>query len=128
MVTQANIRGGQQGVTLIELMIGALVATTIIAAGYAVLTSSSKAMTTNEQTVETQQNVRVAMEFLYRDIRQAGFGMNGPVGNCPTAIVPADHTPTGPDQPGGAGGKYGGNRYGPGLDIQRRYDLDDRRV
>ena len=98
MVAQANIRSGQQGVTLIELMIGAVVATTIIAAGYAVLTSSSKAMTTNEQTVETQQNVRVAMEFLYRDIRQAGFGMNGPVGNCPTAIVPADHTPVGPDR------------------------------
>ena len=74
MVTQANIRGGQQGVTLIELMIGALVATTIIAAGYAVLTSSSKAMTTNEQTVETQQNVRVAMEFLYRDIRRQASG------------------------------------------------------
>ncbi len=98
MITQENIRSGQQGVTLIELMIGAVVATTIIAAGYAVLTSSSKAMTTNEQTVETQQNVRVAMEFLYRDIRQAGFGMNGPVGNCPTAIVPADHTPAGPDR------------------------------
>jgi type IV pilus assembly protein PilW len=98
MITQENIRSGQQGVTLIELMIGALVATTIIAAGYAVLTSSSKAMTTNEQTVETQQNVRVAMEFLFRDIRQAGFGMNGPVGNCPTAIVPADHTPAGPDR------------------------------
>jgi type IV pilus assembly protein PilW len=98
MVTQANIRGGQQGVTLIELMVGAVVATIIIAAGYAVLTSSSKAMTTSEQTVETQQNVRVAMEFLSRDIRQAGFGMNGPVGNCPTAIVPADHTPTGPDR------------------------------
>lgn len=98
MVTQANIRGGQQGVTLIELMVGALVATTIIAEGYAVLTSSSKAMTTNEQTVETQQNVRVAMEFLFRDIRQAGFGMNGPVGNCPTAIVPADHTPAGSDR------------------------------
>ena len=98
MITQENIRSGQQGVTLIELMIGAVVATTIIAAGYAVLTSSSKAMTTNEQTVETQQNVRVAMEFLFRDIRQAGFGMNGPVGNCPTAIVPADHTPAGPDR------------------------------
>ena len=98
MITQENILSGQQGVTLIELMIGAVVATTIIAAGYAVLTSSSKAMTTNEQTVETQQNVRVAMEFLYRDIRQAGFGMNGPVGNCPTAIVPADHTPAGPDR------------------------------
>ena len=98
MVTQGNIRGGQQGVTLVELMIGAVVAAIIIAAGYAVLTSSSKALTTNEQTVETQQNVRVAMEFLFRDIRQAGFGMNGPVGNCPTAVVPADNNTAGPDR------------------------------
>ena len=98
MATQGNICGGQQGVTLVELMVGAVVASLVIAAGYAVLTSSSKALTTNEQTIETQQNVRVAMEFLFRDIRQAGFGMNGPVGNCPTAIVPADHTPTGPDR------------------------------
>jgi len=122
MVTQGNIRGGQQGMTLVELMIGAVVATTIIAAGYAVLTSSSKALTTNEQTVETQQNVRVAMEFLFRDIRQAGFGMNGPVGNCPTAILPADNNTAGPDQPGGAGGKSGGNSHGPTLDTQQRYD------
>ena len=98
MVTRGNIRGGQQGVTLVELMIGAVVATTIIAAGYTVLTSSSKALTTNEQTVETQQNVRLAMEFLFRDIRQAGFGMNGPVGNCSTAIVPADNNTAGPDR------------------------------
>lgn len=98
MVTQGNIRGGQHGVTLVELMVGAVVAATIIAAGYAVLTSSSKALTTNEQTVETQQNVRVAMEFLFRDIRQAGFGMNGPVGNCPTAVVPADNNTAGPDR------------------------------
>jgi type IV pilus assembly protein PilW len=98
MVTQGKIRGGQQGVTLVELMIGAVVAAIIIAAGYAVLTSSSKALTTNEQTVETQQNVRVAMEFLFRDIRQAGFGMNGPVGNCPTAVVPADNNTAGPDR------------------------------
>lgn len=95
MVTQGNIRGGQHGVTLIELMVGAVVAVIVIAAGFAVLTSSSKALTTNEQTIETQQNVRVAMEFLFRDIRQAGFGMNGPVGNCSTAIVPADNNPLG---------------------------------
>lgn len=98
MVTQGNIRGGQHGVTLIELMVGAVVAAIVIAAGFAVLTSSSKALTTNEQTIETQQNVRVAMEFLFRDIRQAGFGMNGPVGNCSTAIVPADHNTAGPDR------------------------------
>ena len=98
MVTQGSIRGGQHGVTLIELMVGAVVATIIIAAGFAVLTSSSKALTTNEQTVETQQNVRMAMEFLFRDIRQAGFGMAGPVGNCSTAIVPADNNTAGTDK------------------------------
>lgn len=98
MVTQGNILGDQRGVTLVELMVGAVVAAAVIAAGFAVLTSSSKALTTNEQTSETQQNVRVAMEFLFRDIRQAGFGMTSPVGNCPTAIVPADNNPTGTDQ------------------------------
>jgi len=36
MVTQENIRESQHGVTLIELMIGALVTVTIIAAGFAV--------------------------------------------------------------------------------------------
>lgn len=96
MAAQETLRKSQLGVTLVELMIGVVVATTVIAVGFAVLTSSNKALTTNEQTVETQQNVRVAMEFLYRDIRQAGFGMNGPVGNCPTAIVPADNNPTNP--------------------------------
>lgn len=98
MVVQETLRESQLGVTLIELMIGVVVATTVIAAGFAVLTTSNKALTTNEQTVETQQNVRVAMEFLYRDIRQAGFAMNGPVGNCATAIVPADHNTAGPDR------------------------------
>lgn len=98
MVRQGSIRGSQQGVTLVELMVGVVVASIIIAAGFAVLTSSSKAVTTNEQTVETQQNVRMAMEFLFRDIRQAGFGMIGPVGNCPTAIVPADNNTAGPDR------------------------------
>ena len=98
MVRQGSIRGSQQGVTLVELMVGVVVASIIIAAGFAVLTSSSKALTTNEQTVEIQQNVRVGMEFLFRDIRQAGFGMVGPVGNCPTAIVPADNNAAGPDR------------------------------
>ena len=98
MVTRGSIRQGQHGVTLIELMVGALVTAVIITAGFSVLTSSSKAVTTNGQTVETQQNVRMAMEFLFRDMRQAGFGMVGPVGNCPTAIVPADNNTAGPDR------------------------------
>lgn len=89
----------QRGVTLVELMIGAVVAALVVAAGLAMLTMSEKAMRTSEQTIDTQQNVRLAMELLSRDLRMAGYGpMSGPVGNCPSAVVPADHTVTGPDR------------------------------
>lgn len=88
----------EQGFTLIELMIGVVLTATVVAAGYAVLASSEKSVTANQQTVETQQNVRMAMDFLFQDLRQAGFGMTGPVGLCPTAIVPTDNNPAGPDR------------------------------
>lgn len=79
-------------------MVGVVVTAMVVGAGYAVLTSSEKAVTANQQIVETQQNVRMAMDSLFRDIRQAGFGMNGPVGLCPIAIVPADNRVEGPDR------------------------------
>lgn len=88
----------EQGFTLIELMIGVVLTATVVAAGYAVLASSEKSVTANQQTVETQQNVRMAMDFLFQDLRQAGFGMTGPVGLCPTAIVPTDNNSAGPDR------------------------------
>lgn len=88
---------GEQGVTLVELMIGAVVASIIVAAGFMMLTASQKSTQANDQTVETQQNVRIAMDLLSHDIKHAGFGSVGPVGACPTAIVPLDHTPAGPD-------------------------------
>lgn len=87
----------EQGVTLIELMVGIVVALVVVVAGFTILTTSQKSTQANDQTVETQQNVRIAMDLLSRDIKHAGFGMTGPVGTCATAIVPLDHTPTGAD-------------------------------
>lgn len=98
-----NIRGMkpslamEQGVTLIELMVGIVVALVVVVAGFTILTTSQKSTVANDQTVETQQNVRIAMDLLSRDIKHAGFGMTGPVGACATAIVPLDHTPAGAD-------------------------------
>ena len=91
------LHGGQQGFTLIELMIGLVIATIIIAAGFTALTSSNKATQINDQTAQAQQNARIAMELLSHDIKMAGFGMTGAVGNCATAIVPADFNTTGND-------------------------------
>jgi type IV pilus assembly protein PilW len=87
----------EQGVTLVELMVGIVVALVVVVAGFTILTTSQKSTQANDQTVETQQNVRIAMDLLSRDIKHAGFGMTGPVGACATAIVPLDHTSTGAD-------------------------------
>lgn len=87
----------QAGITLVELMFAGTIAVGIVAAGFAVVTSFEKSNATTGQTGETQQNVRNAMEMISRDIRQAGFGSIGAVGNCPTAIVPQDNAVAGPD-------------------------------
>ncbi|MEQ1681533.1 MAG: hypothetical protein ABL950_13150 [Nitrospira sp.] len=87
----------QDGMTLVELMFAGTIAVGIVAAGLAVVTSFERSNATTGQTGETQQNVRNAMEMIARDIRQAGFGVQGQVGNCPRAIVPLDHTVAGPD-------------------------------
>jgi type IV pilus assembly protein PilW len=88
----------QAGFTLIELMVGMVVAVIVVAAAFTILTTTSKALRANEQIVDTQQNVRMAMELLTRDIKLAGFGSPGvAIGNCNNAIVPADQNATGVD-------------------------------
>jgi len=86
-----------RGFTLIELLIALIITSIIVLAGFTILTTSNKATRANTQTVATQSNVRSAMELMSRDLKMAGFGMTGPVGNCPTAIVPSDNTPAGAD-------------------------------
>ena len=99
----------ERGFTLIELMISIVISSVIVAGGYTVLTTTHKATISNERAVGTQQNIRVAMELIARDIKQAGYGMptapntpvGGTVGNCATgaggttsaAIRPVDNNP-----------------------------------
>jgi type IV pilus assembly protein PilW len=92
----------QAGLTLIEMMMAILISTVVVAAGFAILTSTSKAVRANNQTVDLQQNIRMAMILIEHDIKDAGFGMTGQVGNCAaggiaSAIVPQDNKPAGAD-------------------------------
>ena len=88
----------QAGFTLIDLMIGLVVATIVVAAAFTILTTTSKALRANEQVVGAQQNIRMAMELLTRDIKLAGFGNPGvTIGNCNYPIVPQDQNVTGAD-------------------------------
>ncbi len=89
---------GQRGFTLVELMIGLAVTVVVVAAGFTVLTTTQKATHANDQVANTQQSARIAMDLLSRDIKQAGYGMIGPVGACGSAIMPGDNDPTGPDK------------------------------
>jgi type IV pilus assembly protein PilW len=86
------------GFTLIELVVGMAVAVIVIAAAFTILTTTSKSLRANEQIVDTQQNLRVAMQLLVRDLKISGFGNPGvAVGNCTSSIVPADQNVTGVD-------------------------------
>lgn len=87
----------ESGFSLVELMAGVVIALVVVSAGFTAMTSSNKAALVNDQAAETQQNVRLTMELLSRDIKMAGFGMTAPVGACNTAIVPTDNTPAGAD-------------------------------
>ena len=85
----------ERGFTLVEMMISIVISTVIVAAGYTILTTTHKATISNERAVGTQQNVRVAMELIARDIKQAGFGLpeapnlpvGGTAGNCATGAA-----------------------------------------
>ncbi|WP_455378377.1 PilW family protein [Petrachloros mirabilis] len=88
----------EAGFTLIELMVGMVIAVIIGAAAFTILTTTSKSLRANEQIVDTQQNIRLATEILARDFKMAGFGNPGvTIGNCTNVIVPLDQTPTGTD-------------------------------
>lgn len=89
--------GQECGFTLIEMMVAVLVTSVVVAAGFTILTTTMRATQANDQAVGTQQNARMAMQLLARDIKVAGFGFVGPVGACSTAVVPNDNNAAGAD-------------------------------
>jgi len=64
----------QKGVTLIELMIG-MVITALLGAGvYRTFVGQQHTYEVQDQVVDVQQNVRMAISRVVRDVRMAGFG------------------------------------------------------
>jgi type IV pilus assembly protein PilW len=68
----------QNGFTLIELLVGVVLASIVGLAAFVIFWSSDKSYKLQEGVGESQQNVRVAMDRLARDIRMAGFGLPDP--------------------------------------------------
>ncbi|MBI3356635.1 MAG: prepilin-type N-terminal cleavage/methylation domain-containing protein, partial [Nitrospirae bacterium] len=97
----------EEGFTLVEMMITAVISAVIIGAGLATLTGGNRATIVSNVVADTQQNVRAAMDLIAADLKVAGFGMIGQIGACAIGgnaapLVPQDNTPggadTGPDR------------------------------
>lgn len=83
--------------TLIELLVALGIFSIVSLAAFSVLSSSQQAAVMNDQTVQVQQNVRLAMDLVSRDIRMAGFGnpAAGSVAGCTNHINATDNNTTG---------------------------------
>ena len=61
------------GFTIIELLVALSISSILIAAAYRTFTAQQKVYHVQNQVMEMQQGVRVAMDILARDIRMGGF-------------------------------------------------------
>ena len=71
-----RVMGNQRGFTLVELMAAVLITVVIVAATMTTVVTSNRANVVNSQVADTQQNVRLAIDLLGRDIKLAGFNYN----------------------------------------------------
>ena len=94
------------GLTLIELLIALAVSSFVMAGLYRTLIGQQKTYTVQEQVVDAQQNVRVAVDRMTREIRMAGYrkdllataGQISTFTNIITPVNNANHIEKGDDQ------------------------------
>ena len=68
----------EKGFSLVELLISMVIATVVGLAGFVIFSTSNWTYKVQEDIAEAQQNVRVAMDRIAKDIRLAGFGLPSP--------------------------------------------------
>jgi len=69
-----SVRGRKQrGFSLIELMVGVALMGLVAMAIFSLYLTSQRSATSQSQVVDVQQNVRVALQQMTRDVRMAGF-------------------------------------------------------
>jgi type IV pilus assembly protein PilW len=84
----------EAGVTLVELLVAGAAFTLVSLAAFAVLQSGQRSAVMNDQTVQVQQNVRLGMDLVARDLRMAGFGnpiAGGLPAGCAGIINPTEN-------------------------------------
>jgi prepilin-type N-terminal cleavage/methylation domain-containing protein len=89
----------KSGVTLIELLIALVLSSILTAALYRSFISQQKTYTVQDQVAEMQQNIRVAMGQMTKEIRMAGYGGDmlsifGHINGFTDIITPGSNTIT----------------------------------
>jgi prepilin-type N-terminal cleavage/methylation domain-containing protein len=91
----------KRGLTLIELLIVLVISSILIAGIYRTFIQQQHTYTVQEQVVDMQQSLRIAINQMVREIRMAGFGRtdgeifnNGGVEGYKNVITPADSSIT----------------------------------
>ena len=72
-----ELRGGERGFSLVELLVALGVGMIALAAFYGVFTIQNKRFNIEEQVAEMQQNVRAGVETITMDVRMAGYDPAG---------------------------------------------------
>ena len=79
------IRSDSEGFSLVELLISMLVGLVVLGAAYSVFTIQNKTLSNQEEIVAMQQNVRIGMDMMIREIGMAGYDpTHVNCCNCPT--------------------------------------------
>lgn len=81
------------GFTLVELLVAMVIGMLVASGAYSVFFSTTRTARKQEQVSEIQQNLRVAMERISQDIRQAGFGL--PEDGSPLSYATGESTTSG---------------------------------
>ena len=64
----------EKGFTLVELLVAMAISGIVVAAVYTAFVTQQKSYTVQNQVAETQQNARVGLDLIAREVRMAGYG------------------------------------------------------
>jgi prepilin-type N-terminal cleavage/methylation domain-containing protein len=83
---------GRSGSTLIEVLTAVAIFSIVLTAAFATFTFQKQSYTTQTHVAEMQQNLRVSIDTLLRDIRMGGYGVDSDI-TVPASAVGATGSP-----------------------------------
>ena len=81
------LKSGEEGFTMVELLISILVSTIVLGAISAAFVLQNKSYAKQEQVVDVQENARAALQLMTKELLMAGYD---PSGNANAGILVAD--------------------------------------